>query len=77
MNVKQSRIAESRTVCIKQQRCLGTARRSSALGTRNSPAVNVETWKQMGYETDGSDFYLLTPCLCGPLRALISDTHSS
>jgi len=80
MNVKQSRIAESRTVSIKQQRCLGTSRRRSAVGTRNSPAVNVETWKQMGYETDRSDFYLLTSWPCGPLRALaylITVTHSS
>jgi len=60
MDVKQSRIAEYRTVHIKQQRCLGATRRRFALGTRNSPAVNVETWKQMGYETDRSDFYLLT-----------------
>ena len=60
MNVKQSRFAESRTVRIEQQRCLGTARRRTAVGTRISPAVNVETWKQMGYENGRSDVSLLT-----------------
>ena len=59
MNVTQSRFAESRTVRIKQQRCFGHSKVGTAVGARNWPAVNVETWKQMGYETGRSDVYLL------------------
>jgi hypothetical protein len=53
-----------------------TARRRSNAGNRNSPAVTVETWKQMGYETGRSDVYLLRANLHFTLWMCIADDSS-